>query len=117
MIAIKKILPVIDSQTIATHVLAGLENSRRAGTDGFINAITVSIYGSIAKNLSADIIGTKIVPTLLPYLVDPTVNKSDFMMYKNLMNTMLMKIEEERSKSWRDTDSEKNIEHFTEKDF
>ena len=87
-------LPVIDSQTISSHILTGLENNRKAGTDPFINAITVSIYSSIAKNLSADTIGTKIVPTLLPYLVDPTVSQSDFMMYKNLMNTMLQKIEE-----------------------
>lgn len=79
---------------IANQILVGLQQCRKAGTDGFINAITISIYTSLAKHLPIDIIGSRIIPTLLPYMVDPTVNKGDFMMYKSTLMNMLNKIEQ-----------------------
>ena len=51
LIALKKCIKILDVQTITSQVLGGLENSRKAGTDPFINAISVSIYSQLAKTL------------------------------------------------------------------
>ena len=92
LIALKKSIKILDSQTIVSHVLPGLENSRKAGTDPFINALTVFIYGELAKSLSTEIISSKLIPTILPYLTDPSVTKQDFYSYKKAMIDMFEKI-------------------------
>lgn len=44
LIALRKSLKILDTQTITSLVLPGLESSRKGGSDQFVNAITVSIY-------------------------------------------------------------------------
>ena len=44
LIAVRKSLKILDTQTITSIVLPGLESSRKGGSDQFVNAITVSIY-------------------------------------------------------------------------
>ena len=43
----------LDPVTIASVVLSGLQNCRKAGADAFINAITVEIYNKITTTMSA----------------------------------------------------------------
>jgi hypothetical protein len=74
-------------------VLPGLENCRKAGTDPFTNAITVFIYSELGKSLSTEVISSKLIPTILPYLIDPSVTRQDFFSYKKTMVEMFEKIE------------------------
>ena len=75
-------------------VLAGLENCRKAGADPFINAITVELYNKITLNMSAEVLANKIMPGLMPYLIDPSIEKEEFGLYKNALLNMMNKIEE-----------------------
>lgn len=51
LIALRKSLKILDTQTITSLVLPGLESSRKGGSDQFVNAITVSIYEILGKTL------------------------------------------------------------------
>lgn len=82
----------LDPHTIVNVVLSGLENCRKAGADPFINAITVELYNKITVNMSAEVLATKIMPGLMPYLIDPTIEKEEFQMYKNALSNMITRI-------------------------
>jgi hypothetical protein len=92
LIALRKIVKMLDTQTITSIVLPNLDAARKLGTDPFINAITVSIYTILSKNLPLEIISTKLLPTLLHYLNDPNITSQDFSMYKNSILMMIEKI-------------------------
>jgi hypothetical protein len=51
LIALRKSIRILDTQTVTSIVLPGLDASRKLGTDPFINAITVSIYTLLGKSL------------------------------------------------------------------
>jgi hypothetical protein len=51
LIALRKSIKILDTQTITSIVLPGLETSRKSGSDPFVNAITVSIYTMLGKTL------------------------------------------------------------------
>lgn len=51
LIALRKSIKILDTQTITSIVLPGLENCRKSGSDPFVNAITVSIYEMLGKSL------------------------------------------------------------------
>lgn len=92
LMALRKCIKILDVQTITSQVLPGLENSRKAGTDPFINAISISIYTQLAKSLPTEILSSKLIPTILPYLTDPSVSCQDFYNYKKTLITILEKI-------------------------
>lgn len=92
LIALKKTIKILDTQTVTSIVLPGLENSRKAGGDPFVNAITVAIYTALGKSLPSDALASKLIPTLLPYLSDPNVGPQDFYQYKNALSFMIEKI-------------------------
>jgi hypothetical protein len=88
--------------TIVNLVLNGLESCRKLGSDSFINCITVEIYNKITKTLSGEVLASKIIPNVVMYLIDPTIETEDeFSMYKNAVNNMIAKIEEERKKMFK----------------
>ena len=74
------------------------------------------IYGELGKSLSTEIISSKLIPTILPYLIDPSVTRQDFYSYKKAMIDMFEKIESERQKYWEQND-DPNARVYTEKDF
>ena len=74
-------------------ILPGLEKNRKSGTDPFANAITLKIYSNISKNLSIEVIGNKIIPSLIPYLTDQSINKTDFEMYKGTILNLMSRIQ------------------------
>lgn len=78
LIALRKSIKILDTQTITSIVLPGLEASRKSGSDPFINAITVSIYAMLGKTLPSQALCSKLIPTVLPYLSDPNVGPQDF---------------------------------------
>lgn len=51
LIALKKTIKILDTQTITSIVLPGLENCKKSASDPFVNAITVSIYTLLGKTL------------------------------------------------------------------
>jgi hypothetical protein len=55
LIALYKIMGVFDAHTISDQILVGLDKSRKMGTDPFINAITLKLYGEFSKTLSLDV--------------------------------------------------------------
>jgi hypothetical protein len=42
--------------------------------------------------MSAEVLATKIMPGLMPYLIDPTIEKEEFQMYKNALSNMITRI-------------------------
>lgn len=101
LIALKKTIKILDPQTITSIVLPGMDSSRKGSSgDPFINAITISIYESLGKTLPAEILSSKLIPTILPYLTDPSVKAQDFYNYKKILQVMIDKIELERKKYW-----------------
>lgn len=66
--ALYAILKVIDAQTMSLSVLPAIEAARKAGSDPFVNAIINAIYNNLSTSLPCDILSSKILPTLIPYL-------------------------------------------------
>ena len=98
LICIYKSASSYDSQIITDQILPALEKLRKAGSDSFINALTLQLYSVFSLNLSIDVIGNKIIPSLIPYLVDSTISNTDFKSYQNAINNLINKIETERAK-------------------
>lgn len=98
LICIFKSAGSFDSQVITDQILPALDKLRKAGSDSFCNAITLTLYSVFSGNLSIEIIGNKIIPSLVPYLVDNTISSTDFELYKNTIQNLIKKIETERSK-------------------
>lgn len=116
LIALRKTIKILDTQTITSIVLPGLQACKKAGSDPFVNAITVSIYTMLGKNLPSQTLCAKLIPTILPYLSDPNVGPQDFYNYKAALSTMLEKIESERKKFWDESQISQGP-GFTQKDF
>ena len=59
------------------------------------------------------------MPGLMPYLIDPSIEREEFGLYKNALLNMINKIEDERKKTWsQQAGSGLGIgEKFSEKDF
>lgn len=45
LIALYKTMSMYDAQTVSDQIIPGLEKNRKAGTDPFVNAITLKLYG------------------------------------------------------------------------
>jgi len=43
----------------------------------------------LGKSLPSEILCSKLIPTILPYLSDPNVGPQDFFSYKNSLLTMI----------------------------
>lgn len=89
LIALRKTIKILDTQTITSIVLPGLESCKKSASDPFVNAITVSIYTMLGKSLPSEVLCSKLIPTILPYLSDPNVSSQDFYSYKNALMTMI----------------------------
>jgi hypothetical protein len=69
--------------------------------------------------MSAEVLASKIMPGLMPYLIDPSIERDEFGLYKNALMNMMNKIEDERRKTWSQQGGS-NAGHgdkFSEKDF
>ncbi len=55
----------------------------------------------------------------MPYLIDPSIEKEEFGLYKNALLNMMNKIEDERKKTWSQQTGSGvgSAEKFIEKDF
>jgi len=112
------IVKTIDVQTISMAILPALEAARKAGSDSFVNSIINTIYNSLASSLPTDVISSKILPVLIPYLSDPSINKNEFYQFKNTILSMINKIEKDREKQFDNNANLGNDETvFTEADF
>lgn len=89
---INSILHLLDTQTVSLSILPSIEGARKAGSDGFVNAITMHIYKRLGDSLPVQIISTKILPTLVPYLTEPSINRSEFLSFKGLIIKMIDRI-------------------------
>jgi hypothetical protein len=69
------IIKSIDVQTISLSVLPALEAARKAGSDPFVNCIINTIYNVLTNTLPTEVISSKILPVLIPYLSDPSINR------------------------------------------
>jgi hypothetical protein len=74
--ALYSILGVVDTQTLSLTILPGLEIARKAGSDPFVNAIIARMYKTLGETLQIDVVSSKILPTLIPYLTDPSITKT-----------------------------------------
>ena len=70
------VIKVVDPQTMSLSVLPALEACRKAGADPFVNAIINRIYQVLTASLPVEVISTKILPNLIPYLSDPSITKA-----------------------------------------
>jgi hypothetical protein len=86
------IVKIIDLQTMSISVVPALEAARKAGSDPFINSIINTIYIVLTNSLPTDIISGKILPVLIPYLSDPSINRSEFYQFKNTIINMINRI-------------------------
>lgn len=93
LICIYKSSSSFDPQVVTDQILPALDKLRKAGSDGFSNAITLRLYSVFSLNLSIEIIGNKIIPSLVPYLVDSGISNTDFELYKNTINNLMAKIQ------------------------
>lgn len=75
LIGLYSILNLIDSQTLSFGILPNLEAARKMGSDPLINALITRMYNIMTETLSGEIIGTKILPVLIPYLTEPSINR------------------------------------------
>ena len=53
------------------------------GSDPMINAIINKMYNMMTESLSIEIISSKILPVLIPYLAEPSINKTEFMHFNS----------------------------------
>ena len=69
--------------------------------------------------MSAEVLAGKIMPGLMPYLIDPSIEKQEFGLYKNALLNMINQIQEERKKTWSQQNNSATTTHekFTAKDF
>lgn len=82
----------------ADSVLASLEKLKPLGTDRELNQIVLKIYQALAKTLSSDVVATKLLPQITPYLTDTTLSKSEFNEYYDALLQMLAKIKADKEK-------------------
>ncbi len=82
----------LDAQTVIASVLTSLEIARKGGNDEFTTAITLQIYNELVESMSSEVIGKHMIPTIMPHLMDPTVEKQHFSAYKDMLMKMLNKI-------------------------
>lgn len=52
----------------------------------------------ISKSLSVEFIASKMLPQIVPYLMDTTLSKEEFNEYYDTMLNLLQRIKEEKSK-------------------
>jgi hypothetical protein len=74
--ALYAIIKGVDVQTMSGSVLPALEGARKAGSDPFVNSIINTIYIVLTNSLPIDVISGKILPILIPYLSDPSINRN-----------------------------------------
>lgn len=94
MICVYKSAQSYDSQVITDQILPALDKLRKTGSDSFNNALTLQLYSVFSFSLPIDIIGNKIIPSLVPYLVDSSISNNDFQNYKNTITNLINKIQE-----------------------
>ena len=114
--ALYAILRVIDAQTMSVSVLPAIEAARKAGSDGFVNAIINAIYNHLATTLPSDVLSSKILPTLIPYLSEASISRAEFHQFKQTIFHMISIIEKEREKSFGNSIAAEEAA-FTEADF
>ena len=98
LIVLYKTASTFDSQVVTDQILPALDKLRKVGTDPFSNAISLKLYTLFSKNLSIEVIGTKIIPGLVPYLMEPSISNAEFELYKNTINGLMAKIQSDRAK-------------------
>ena len=74
-------------------ILPGLESARKMGSDTMINAIINKMYNMMTESLSIEVISSKILPVLIPYLTEPSINRTEFSQFKTTIVRMIEKIE------------------------
>ena len=74
-------------------ILPGLESARKMGSDPMINAIINKMYNMMTESLSIEVISSKILPVLIPYLTEPSINRTEFSQFKTTIVRMIEKIE------------------------
>ena len=74
-------------------ILPGLESARKMGSDPMINAIINKMYNMMTESLSIEVISSKILPVLIPYLTEPSINSTEFSQFKTTIVRMIEKIE------------------------
>ena len=110
--ALLTIIASIDTQTVTLTILPALETVKKAGTDALINALIAKIYKFLGESLQIEILGNKILPSLIPYLSDPSITKAEFSQWKALIFQMIERIERE-SKQLQDMSSNAAVPTFT----
>ena len=115
--ALYSIINQVDSQTLSLVILPGLESARKMGSDPMINAIINKMYNMMTESLSIEVISSKILPVLIPYLTEPSINSTEFSQFKTTIVRMIEKIEKQREKTFQNNPlSNENI-NFDEADF
>jgi hypothetical protein len=58
--------------------MATLDKVKQVGTDRAINQIILKIYQQIASTLPVEMIATKILPQITPFLMEIQLTRSEF---------------------------------------
>jgi hypothetical protein len=101
---------------MSLSVLPGIEVARKAGSDAFVNAIITAIYNHLASTLPSDILASKILPTLIPYLAEAGISRNEFHQFKSTILSMISIVEKEREKTFGNSIAIEEAA-FTEADF
>jgi hypothetical protein len=90
--------------------------ARKSGSDTFVNAIINAIYNNLALSLPSDVLSSKILPVLIPYLSEASISKVDFHQFKATIFNMINIIEKDREKTFNNNIAVEEA-NFTEADF
>eukprot|EP01017_Pseudomicrothorax_dubius_P013364 TRINITY_DN1584_c0_g2_i1.p1 TRINITY_DN1584_c0_g2~~TRINITY_DN1584_c0_g2_i1.p1 ORF type:complete len:960 (-),score=147.21 TRINITY_DN1584_c0_g2_i1:2958-5837(-) len=96
LICLLHIHSLVDKTAMNEHVLMTLEKVRRLPNTSQINSLVLTIYQLGAKSLPVDVLASKLLASMVPVLVDPTINKRDFFAYYNTIMIVLQRIKEDR---------------------
>ncbi|KAL4492043.1 hypothetical protein ABPG72_008464 [Tetrahymena utriculariae] len=100
---LKKITPSLDKHILNDQVLTTLDKLRKMTiSDKSITMLILDIYIQISKSLDILVIAQKILPSLIPYLIDQSLGRKEFDAYLNAVNVMIKQIEAERKKQIKD---------------
>lgn len=85
-----------DRTTVQDVILPALAKLRQIGTSSKINMLALDIYIGVSETIGVETIAQKILPQIVPLLIEPSLSKTEFAAYVKATYALIKQIEEQR---------------------
>lgn len=99
---LNEIIGTIDQQTMKDKILKSFEKVRATETDPHVCMMVLKIYEQMARVLGVEEIGMKILPGIIPMLIQGTFTRAQFSDMMSTVRRLLDQIEKHKEKDLRE---------------